>query len=163
MGQNLSKDKGKGKGKDKGKGKKKKKEGSSSDDTSQYYEIRHPQWVFEDPSSSQFCYSPIRTRERGIQIQITKIMDENQQPYYEKRCSNDPEGKTETMGACVSSLRPKSSGHAGPSALRTRPARPYSTDTVRFTPHPRFSIDSEEGPVVQGGRPVPWPNVSTNF
>ncbi|KAI1410265.1 hypothetical protein F5Y13DRAFT_192452 [Hypoxylon sp. FL1857] len=72
MGQSLSKDKRKGKGK--GKGKKTGREGLSP---GEHYEIRHPQWVFQDPASSDFCYSPIHTSGRRIQIQITSITDEN--------------------------------------------------------------------------------------
>ncbi|OTA56032.1 hypothetical protein K449DRAFT_438284 [Hypoxylon sp. EC38] len=73
MGQSLSK------------GKRKSKK-SSSDDEDQCYVIRHPRWEFQDPESSEFCYSPIRTNERRIpHILITKIENENQRPYYVRR------------------------------------------------------------------------------
>ncbi|KAI0888793.1 uncharacterized protein GGS22DRAFT_152358 [Annulohypoxylon maeteangense] len=54
------------------------------DGTPRCYVMQDQQWVYHDPSSSSFTYSPVFTHGRNPKVCVTEITNPNLRPYYER-------------------------------------------------------------------------------
>ncbi|KAI2469994.1 hypothetical protein F4781DRAFT_442241 [Annulohypoxylon bovei var. microspora] len=59
-------------------------DGHKSKDIPKCYIIQEQQWVFQDPSSSSFTYSPIFTHDRNAKVCTTEILNLHKRPYWER-------------------------------------------------------------------------------